>query len=169
MRARLVTVVLASAGLLVALAAVASAQVTGGCTATIDGQDLDAARSARDAIEVDHDATVTVVGTAPGPIESYRVYLKFGPFRFQAAEGDVESGETTYTDSVDVGDYAIYGVGLYRVEGETTGTPCSAWGYVKVTGRFPLFTVAGAVGGVLTVGGVAGMASSWPRRPGRSV
>lgn len=28
---------------------------------------------------------------------------------------------------------------------------------MKVTGRFPLFTVAGAVGGLLTIGGLFGM------------
>ena len=48
-------------------------------------------------------------------------------------------------------------MGLYRVEGETTGTECSTWAYVKVTGRFPLFTVAGALGGGLTVAGAVGL------------
>ena len=46
----------------------AGAQVTGGCSATIDGQDVGSARSARDAISVDADDTVTIVGNAPGPI-----------------------------------------------------------------------------------------------------
>ena len=64
------------------------------------------------------------------------------------------SDEATHGDlTVDVGDYARYGVGLYRIEGETIGTPCTGWAYVNVTGPFPLFTVAGAVGGVLTVAG----------------
>ena len=46
---------------------------------------------------------------------------------------------------------------LYRVEGETTGTACSTWAYVKVTGRFPLFTAAGAVGAGLTIAGLFGL------------
>ena len=79
------------------------------------------------------------------------------------ASGDVTDGGNTYTDTGGVGDYATYGVGLYRIEGEKIGTPCTGWAYVNVTGPFPLFTVAGAVGGVLTVAGAAGMALSWPR------
>lgn len=135
----------------------AGAQVTGGCSATIAGQDVGSARSARSAIEVGADDTITVSGTAPGPITSYEVYLSFGGVRFPAASGDVTDGSTSYTTDVDVADYARYGVGLYRVEADTTGTPCSTWAYVKVTGRFPLFTVAGAVGGALTIGGLFGM------------
>ena len=147
----------------IALPSAADAQITGGCSATIAGQDVDAAHSARSAIEVSEDDVVTVTGTAPGPITGYEIYMAFGPTRFQVASGDVTDGGNTYTDTVDVGDYARYGVGLYRIEGETIGTPCTGWAYVNVTGPFPLFTVAGAVGGVLTVAGAAGMALSWPR------
>ena len=142
----------------------ADAQVTGGCTATVNGQDVGAARSASSAIEVDVDDTVQVVGTAPGPIDGYQVDLTFGPASFTAADGTVDDEDTTYTEVVEISDYATYGVGLYRVEGTTTGTPCSTWAYVKVTGRNPLTTVAGIVGAVLTVGGVAGMATAM-RRP----
>ena len=142
----------------------ADAQVTGGCTATINGQDVGAARSASSAIEVDVDDTVVVVGTAPGPIDTYEVLLTFGPASFTAADGTVDDGDTTYTGDAVIADYATYGVGIYRVEGRTTGTECSTWAYVKVTGRNPLTTVAGVVGAVLTVGGVAGMATAM-RRP----
>jgi hypothetical protein len=138
----------------------AGAQVTGGCSATINGQDVGSARSARSAIEVDVDDTVVVVGNAPGPITSYRVYLTFAGIRFEAAQGEVTDGSTSYTTDVQVSDYARYGVGLYRVEGETTGTVCSTWAYVNVTGRFPLFTAAGAVGAGLTLAGLFGMARS---------
>jgi hypothetical protein len=141
------------------------AQVTGGCTASIDGKDADAARSVRSAIAVSESSKPVVRGTAPGPIDTYKVYLDFAGINIPAGEGTVDDGSNTYSESVNVDDYAVYGVGLYRVEGETTGTPCSAWGYVKVTGRFPLATVAGAVGAVLAVAGLIGLVLSWPRRP----
>ena len=143
----------------------AGSQITGGCSATIDGRDVDAARSVRSAIEVGADDTIVVSGQAPGPITGYDLYLAFAGIRFPAASGSVDSGDTSYTRTVDIADYAAYGVGLYRVEGETTGTPCSAWGYVKVTGRFPLFTAAGAAGAVMTAAGAAGIVLSRPRRP----
>ena len=43
------------------------------------------------------------------------------------------------------------------MEAETTGTVCSTWSYVEVTGRFPLFTVAGAVGAGLAAAGLFGL------------
>lgn len=87
------------------LAAPADAQVTGGCTATIDGQDVGSAHSARSAIEVGADDTVTVVGTAPGPITGYQVYLSFAGVRFKAASGTVSDRATSYTTDVKVADY----------------------------------------------------------------
>ena len=152
-----VATVVAGALILPAAASPAGAQVTGGCSATIAGQDVGSARSARDAIEVAADDTVTIVGNAPGPITGYEVFLTFAGIRFPAADGEVTDNATSYTTDIDVGDYARYGVGLYRVEGETTGTECSTWAYVKVTGRFPLFTVAGALGGALTAAGLFGL------------
>ena len=164
-RIALAAIAVAVLGLTVVAARPTSAQVSGGCSATIDGVDVNTAQNARDAIAVKATDTVVVSGTAPGPISSYQVYLTFGPTRFQVAEGTVTDGSTTWTETIDVADYAIFGVGLYRVEGDTTGTECTGWAYVKVTDKFPLFTVAGAVGGLLTLGGAAGMALSWPRTP----
>lgn len=144
----------------------AGAQVTGGCTATIDGQDVGAAQSARSAIEVDAGDSVEVVGTAPGPITGYEVSLTFGPATIPAGDGTVEDQATTYTKTVEVADYATYGVGLYRIEGATTGTECTTWAYVKVTGKNPLTTVAGAVGATMAVGGAIGMATAARPRKG---
>jgi hypothetical protein len=159
----------AAVGLLAATALIvpppAGAQVTGGCSATVDSQDVGAAHNARSAITVNESDTVTVTGTAPGPITGYRIYLKFGPERFQVAEGTVGSGETTYTRTINMKDYARYGVGLYRLEGDTTGTTCTGWAYVKVKGPFPLFTAAGVFGGILAALGLAGMALARPAKP----
>lgn len=142
----------------------AGAQVSGGCSASINGTDFDTARTVRKAISVGENEKVTVAGHAPGPISGYKVFMAFGPTRFQVADGTVSDNKTSYTTDVNVKDYAIYGVGIYRVEGETTGTPCTGWGYIKVTGRFPLTTVAGAVGALLTLGGLIGLIFSFPRR-----
>ena len=164
-RALATAAALAAALVAVPPAAPAGAQVTGGCSATIAGQDANSAHNARNAMTVGENDTIVVTGTAPGPITGYKVFLAFGPTRFQVADDTVSDGRSTWTSTVNVKDYARYGVGLYRVEGETTGTVCTGWAYVKVTGPFPLFTVAGAVGGVLLLGGAAGMALSWPRKP----
>lgn len=152
------------AAALVAVPPPAGAQVTGGCSATVAGQDANAAHNVRHAVTVSENDTIVVTGTAPGPITGYTVYLTFGPARFRVAGETVSDGRTTWTSTVNVKDYARYGVGLYRVEGDTSGTVCSGWAYVKVTGPFPLFTVAGAVGGVLMVGGAVGMVLSRPRK-----
>ncbi len=143
----------------------AGAQVSGGCSASINTIDFGAARSARTAISVGETETVTVAGNAPGPITGYKVFMAFGPVRFPVAEGTVTDNTTSYATDVNVKDYARYGVGIYRVEGETTGTSCTGWGYVKVTGRFPLATLAGALGGLFTLGGLLGLIFSFPGRP----
>lgn len=155
-----VLVGLAGAGLALAAVALPGAAQTGGCTATIDGIDVRTAHSPKSAIRVDADASVVVSGQAPGPITGYEVDLVFGPFSFRGADGTVASGETGYTTTVDVADYARYGVGLYRVEGRTTGTVCEEWTYVEITGRNPLATVAGGVGAAATAAGLAGLAAT---------
>ena len=59
---------------------------------------------------------------------------------------------TVFRDTVDLGDAAPYGVGLYRVE--VTSGDCSSTVWVKLTGRSPFTTVAGIVGTVAFVGGL---------------
>jgi hypothetical protein len=51
-----------------------------------------------------------------------------------------------------------------QVEGASSGSVCTGWVSLKVTGKFPLITVAGATAAGMTVLGGAGMASA-PRRP----
>jgi hypothetical protein len=163
--ARAVVAVALLAGTVVLLPRPAGAQVTGGCSATIDGQDVNAAQNVRSAIVVDESSTVVVRGVAPGPIDSYKVYLTFAGIRIPAAEGTTSATDNSYTTTVDVATFARYGVGVYRVEGETTGTVCTGWAYVKVTGRFPLTTVAGIVGSLLVLLGLFGLVFSRPRVP----
>jgi len=147
-----------------ASAASAPDQVTGGCSVTVNGKDANTAHNASNAIEVGENDTVTVVGTAPGPITGDTVKMKIGPIKFTARDESTDGTDNTWTGQVKVSDYAKYGVGLYRVEGASTGTVCTGWAYLKVTGKFPLTTVAGATAAGLTVIGAAGMASA-ARRP----
>jgi hypothetical protein len=82
-----------------------------------------------------------------------------------------DSGEPSFTETVDVSDYATYSVGVYRVSGTAIlndGTRCTGAALVNVTGRNPVTTVAGgaATGGlaVATVGAaVAGVAAATGR------
>ncbi|MFA5885933.1 MAG: hypothetical protein WDA60_18925 [Acidimicrobiia bacterium] len=152
------------------LAVPAGAQsITGGCNVTFNGIDAKTAHSPGTAIEVDEGDTMRVVGTAPGPITGYDTYMVYGPFKYPAKSGVVTGDKTTWTGTVKVGDYTRYGVGIYRVEGASTGTVCSGWAYLKINGPFPLTTVAGGVAGIATVAGVAGMASAArPPKGGRT-
>jgi len=151
------------------LAAPANADVTGGCTVTINGIDAKTAHSPGTAIEVNEGDTLKVVGTAPGPITGYNVTMKYGLFGYKAKSGVVTGDETTWTGTVKIGDYTRFGVGIYRAEGASTGTVCSGWAYIKVDGPFPLTTAAGAMAGIATIAGVAGMVSAArPPKGGRS-
>jgi hypothetical protein len=141
-------------------AASAPDQVTGGCSVTVNGKDVNTAHNASNAIEVGENDTVTVVGNAPGPITGDTVKMKIGPIKFTARDETTDGTDTTWTGSVKVSDYAQYGVGIYRVEGASTGTVCTGWAYIKVTGKFPLTTAAGGAAAVFTVVGAAGMASA---------
>lgn len=161
--------ILTAAALLVVsvlgLPAPAGAQITGGCSATIAGSDAGAAQSVRTAIPVDEKQTVVVQGNAPGPITGYNIYLVFAGIKIPAGSGTVDNGKTSYQTTVNVADYSKYGAGIYRVQGETIGTPCEGWAYVKVTGRFPLTTLAGIVATLLTALGLLGLILSRPRKP----
>lgn len=145
-------------------AASAPAQITGGCSVTVNGHNANAAHNASNAIEVGENDTVTVVGNSPGPITGYTVKMKIGPINFTAKDAKTDGTDNTWTGQVKVSDYAQYGVGLYRVEGASTGSVCTGWAYLKVTGKFPLTTVAGATAAVMTLIGAVGMASA-VRRP----
>ena len=151
------------------LAGPAHAEVTGGCTVTLDGIDARTAHSPGTAVEVNEGDTLRIVGTAPGPITGYATTMKYGLFSYKAKSGTVTGGETTWTGSVKIGDYTRFGVGIYRIDGASTGTVCTGWAYIKINGPFPLTTVAGGLAGIATIAGVAGMVSAArPPKGGRT-
>ncbi|MEX2159116.1 MAG: hypothetical protein WEB04_06895 [Dehalococcoidia bacterium] len=153
----------------------AHADIAGDCGATLAGTDLAGVDSNNvdDAIDVDYNDTIQTTMTSATGFESHVIKLRFlGAFERTVEERE-DDGEASFTEEVDVGDYAWLGVGLYKVRGEANvvgGFACSGSALVNVTGRNPVTTVLGggatgvAVAG--TVGAVAtGVASL--RRPGR--
>jgi hypothetical protein len=153
-----------------AAATPAGAAVTGGCTVTINGKNVNTAHSPGTAFEFTEDDVVRVVGTSSAPVESYDIDMVYGLFTYPAKSGSPTGDDTVWAGEVKVGDYTRYGVGIYRVEGSSSGAaPCSGWAYIKITGPFPLTTVAGGAAAIVTVVGIAGMASAVrPPKGGRA-
>ena len=144
-----------------AFAVPAGAEVGGGCVVTVNGQNVDQAHSPDTAFEFRKGDVIRVVGTSTAPVESYKVTARYGLFGYPAKSGTPTGDDLTWTGSVNVSDYARFGTGIYRFDGSSTGAaPCSGWAYIRITGTFPLTTVAGASAAVLTVIGVVGMASA---------
>lgn len=153
--------VLLALGAFAAIAGPAGAQVSGGCVVTVNGENVNRAHSPGTAFEFDEGDVIEVVGTSTAPVESYEITMKYGLFSYPAKSGEPTGDDTRWSGEVEVDDYTRFGVGLYRVDGSSTGAaPCSGWAYIRINGPFPLTTVAGAVAGIATVAGIAGVASA---------
>jgi hypothetical protein len=75
---------------------------------------------------------------------------------------DTDDGDTQWSSTVNVNDYAWLGAGLYKVSGTATlsdGSTCSGAALINVT-RNPLTTVAGGVATAATAAGVVGVGAS---------
>lgn len=164
MRRMLMIAMLVYASLLVA-AMPANAEITGGCTATIAGEDA-GSRSSRDpaqAISVAEGTSVPWSFTAPNEIVTWVVKMHYGPFSVTVDEGsdpaDDEEPDLTRSNVAAVDKYAWMGVGLYKVEGTMglDGAPsCVGAVLVNVEGN-PLTTVLGGGAALVTVAGTAGL------------
>ena len=142
-------------------AGAAGAEVSEGCEATLAGEDVGSRSSTDidDAIEVGAKDVVEVGGTSDAPIDGYRVEMEFAGFSWEVAADDTEGN--SWSDEVDVADYARFGVGLYKVRAVTTGDgACSGAVLVEITGKSPLTTAAGIGALVVGAGGLALAASS---------
>jgi len=139
------------------MAASASAQVEGPCTITMAGIDANAAATPQTAITVDRDESIGISVRSSAAITSHRVMLEFGGFRWTVSQGtDTGNG---WNGRVRVSKYARYGLGIYRIVGESSGPgACVGSAFVKVTGGSPLATAAGAGAAAATALGVAGLA-----------
>lgn len=164
-RARAALTSLVLTGALLAWAAPAPAQISGPCTATVNGQDVATATSPASAIEVGHDDTVTVAGTDSTGAPFTVIKLRFPPLPDVTVHDEPNDDGTDWGGSVAVSDYATWGVGLYQVSGGTDDCTGRAW--IRVTGRSPFTTVAGGVGLALGATGVVGAGRSLRRaKPG---
>jgi hypothetical protein len=146
---------------LVAIAAVvapsAAAEISGPCTATINGQNVkDQGVGALDkAITVENGAIVPVTMSAGSEISHLKIQIEFAGMRWTVR--DKASHGKSWSSDVKVKNYAKYGVGLYKVIGSSSGgVSCSGSALVKVKGN-PLTTIAGIVGLIAALGGIAGV------------
>lgn len=154
------------------------AEVNGNCEATFKGVDIRdrSSTSAGDAIDVDDNEVVQVIFTSPAGFASHDIDLEVaGVSRNVSSQTD--DGDTQWSETVNVKDYAWVGAGLYKVKGSATlsdGSTCSGAALINVT-RNPLTTVVGGVAaGTMAVGlgGVAasgGMSATQGIRTGRKI
>lgn len=162
-RLRLVTALAALAAVAVLAAAPeAPARIDGPCTAAIGGQNA-AERDVgplSDPIEVDDDSPVSVTMGSEEQIQRLKVEIEFAGVRWTVQ--DRAWTGTSWISEVPVHDYAIYGIGLYKVIASSygQGVECSGEVLVDVVGDEPLdplVTVAGLGGLTLSLIGVFGV------------
>jgi hypothetical protein len=160
-RGRVAAVLAAGAVAFVAGADDAGAEIDGGCQATVAGVDVAPLSSTdpNDAVEVGAKDVVEVAASSPNDISAYAVDMEFAGFSWQVATDEVDGN--SWSDQVEVADYATYGVGLYRVSAVSSGDAnCTGSVLIEVTGKSPLTTVAGIGAVVVGAAGVALVASS---------
>lgn len=148
---------------LIANARPAHAEITGDCQAFLNSEGVAPLNSAdrSDDIHVKDDVRVPFQMSSPKGFKSHKIQLEFGGVRWTVSSKQ-DGGETQFSDSANVKDYATYGVGLYKVVGVATlmdGSTCTGAATVDVEGN-PLSTVAGATAaGAVALGTVVGLAS----------
>ena len=153
-----VATVLVSAVTAAVLAAGAGATINGPCSASINGVNVknQSSTSASGAIVVAKDARVPVTMTATQPISNLQVKISLMGLGRTVKSGPAHG--TSWVRTVNVKDYAFWGVGLYQVTGSSSGAglSCSGIAIVKVEGS-PLSTPAGWVSLGLSVAGALGL------------
>ena len=149
---------------LLLMAAPASAEVSGGCTAQItssgpnttpvDVGTHDSNNKPR-AVKVHWEGSLTASATAPQAAGAYRVFLEYWGFKWQIAEGT--TNDNTWSTTKSIKPFAIYGTGFYKVLGETPSVPCTGAALVEIIGKKPLATAAGLTSMGLSIIGIGGM------------
>ena len=139
------------------------ADINGNCGATFKGVDIKGrgTSSAGDAIDVDNNEVVNVNMTSPAGFTSHKVELEIAGVS-RTVSNQPDAGDTQWSDTVNVKDYAWMGVGLYTVTGSATlsdGSTCSGSALINVSG-FPLTTVAGGAAAAATIVGLAAVAAT---------
>jgi hypothetical protein len=137
----------------------ATAEISGPCNATINGQNVKNQGTGAFAspITVQNDAVVPVAMSAGGQISQLKIQIQFAGMSWTVR--DKASHGTSWSSDVKVKNYAKWGVGLYKVVGSSGGVSCSGSALVKVKGN-PLTTVAGIVGLVAALMGLGGIGAA---------
>lgn len=139
----------------------ARAWITGNCSASIAGVDVGplGTGATSSPVEVEKDSQVPVTMASATEIDHLKVEMEFAGIRWSVH--DEPTSGTSWAKTVNVDDYARYGVGLYKVIGTSSGArgSCSGAALVRVKGN-PLTTVAGIAGMGVAVAGVAAVAAS---------
>jgi hypothetical protein len=124
------------------------AEIDGPCTGTVAGQDVGGLDSSEpdDAIEVEKDDVldVTLESTSGAVFTSHKIDLEIAGLTFNI-EDDPEDSDPTVVETVNVDDYATFGVGFYKVSGSATlqdGSTCSGAVLIQIKGN-PLTTIGG--------------------------
>jgi hypothetical protein len=154
---RSMTLAMVAGAALLLVAAPAAAGITGPCTAELNGQDVNTIDTPGTALEVDVEDTITATGTDNAGTTAAQVGVKLAGFSAYIVDAEVD--ESTWTGTVEVSDYAFWGVGIYEVLGKSDN--CEGFAFVKVTGRSPFTTIIGGTATVLTLGGLAMALASW--------
>ena len=160
---RLATLVVALSALLaLSVAPEATATIKGPCTGRIAGQDVAPQLTGPldDAIVVHKDNLVSVTMSSEQPLTRLKVEIEFAGQRWTVHERP--STGTSWVSEVPVDDYAIYGIGLYKIvaSSEGQGFTCTGAALVSVEGDQELDalkTVAGIASFMLALFGFLGV------------
>lgn len=126
------------------------------CSATIAGDSVAAHRRPNDPIRVRHDEAVDVLGSASSAVSHVAYQLRIAGLSYTFGD-DFATSDTTWSGTVEVEDYARFGVGLYELGGtaQTATGVCQDRVYICVEGRSPFTTAAGLVASSDATGGLA--------------
>jgi hypothetical protein len=145
------------------LAPEASATVSGPCTAEIAGQDISGffTGALDDPLVVTKEAPLSVTMRAQRPVSRYKVEIEWAGIPIVVQ--DRGTSGPFWASEVKVDDYAVYGIGLYKIVATSEGQDgliCTAEALVSVEGDKeldPLQTVAGVAGLALALIGLLGL------------
>ena len=175
---RRASVLVLCGGLLFVIAAgIAHGQgITGsGCYADVNGR-IPGTMTRTNPLVVSQGESVSVSGTVPPSIASLppdqiqsQTVIQVSIIEPLGKVSSESRGGTgpSWGGSVGVDQYLKFGVGLYKVTGNASGTPgwtCAASGYIKLDGN-PLSKPAGLAGAALTVVGAGAAAASARGKP----
>lgn len=132
----------------------ARAQVTEDCAVAFNGIEAERIDSLNSPLELDTEDTLIFAGTDSTGTRSVRVELIIGPVTIESNTSTYATPEREFLVTISLDDVSPYGVGLFRVEGETDGCDAAVW--IRVSGRFPFATLTGLTALGLTLGGITG-------------